>query len=88
MLWKGFQRPKRLDVDREGQTGRFGRFTAQPFERGWGTTIGKVTLVEPTEHGARAEMSIDSQFKIPVDTTASVHSVSLSYQPLLPLCHT
>jgi DNA-directed RNA polymerase subunit alpha len=40
MLWKGFQRPKRLDVDREGQTGRFGRFTAQPFERGWGTTIG------------------------------------------------
>ncbi len=40
MLWKGFQRPKRLDVDRDGQTGRFGRFTAQPFERGWGTTIG------------------------------------------------
>ncbi len=40
MLWKGFQRPKRLDVDRESQTGRFGRFTAQPFERGWGTTIG------------------------------------------------
>jgi len=40
MLWKGFQRPKRLDVERESQTGRFGRFTAQPFERGWGTTIG------------------------------------------------
>jgi len=40
MLWKGFQRPKRLDVERESLTGRFGRFTAQPFERGWGTTIG------------------------------------------------
>ena len=40
MLWKGFQRPKRLDVDRENQSNRFGRFTAQPFERGWGTTIG------------------------------------------------
>ena len=40
MLWKGFQRPKRLDVDRDSQTARFGRFTAQPFERGWGTTIG------------------------------------------------
>ena len=34
MLWKGFQRPKRLDVERETLTDRFGRFQAQPFERG------------------------------------------------------
>jgi phospholipid/cholesterol/gamma-HCH transport system substrate-binding protein len=27
-----------------------------------GTTIGKVTSVEPTEHGARAAMSIDRKF--------------------------
>src|SRR5215207_8981616 len=40
MLWKGFQRPKRLEFERESQTGRFGRFTAQPFERGFGTTVG------------------------------------------------
>ncbi len=40
MLWKGFQRPKRLDVDAASLTDRFGRFSAQPFERGWGTTIG------------------------------------------------
>lgn len=41
-----------------------------------GTTIGRVTAVEPTERGARATMSIDSDFKIPVDATANVHSVS------------
>jgi len=40
MLWKGFQRPKRLEFDRETLTDRFGRFHAQPFERGFGTTIG------------------------------------------------
>jgi DNA-directed RNA polymerase subunit alpha len=40
MLWKGFQRPKRLEVDRESLTPTYGRFTAQPFERGFATTIG------------------------------------------------
>src|SRR5215203_3468481 len=40
MLWKGFQRPKRLDFERDTLTDRYGRFTAQPFERGFGTTIG------------------------------------------------
>jgi DNA-directed RNA polymerase subunit alpha len=40
MLWKGFQKPKRLEVDRDDQTETFGRFTAQPFERGFATTVG------------------------------------------------
>ena len=53
-----------------------------------GTTIGKVTRVEPTERGARATMSIDSQFKIPVDATASVHSVSAIGEQYLDLVPT
>ncbi|HET7295010.1 MAG TPA: DNA-directed RNA polymerase subunit alpha [Vicinamibacteria bacterium] len=40
MLWKGFQKPKRLEVDRESQTEQYGRFFAQPFERGFATTVG------------------------------------------------
>jgi DNA-directed RNA polymerase subunit alpha len=40
MQWKGFQRPKRLEVDRDSLTDSYGRFTAQPFERGFATTIG------------------------------------------------
>ena len=40
MLWKGFQRPKRVEFERETLTDRFGRFSAQPFERGFGTTVG------------------------------------------------
>src|SRR5256712_12397676 len=40
MLWKGFQRPKRLECDLESLTPTYGKFYAQPFERGFGTTIG------------------------------------------------
>ncbi len=40
MLWKGFQRPKRLEVETEGASDRYGRFYAQPFERGFATTVG------------------------------------------------
>jgi DNA-directed RNA polymerase subunit alpha len=40
MLWKGFQKPKRLECDPADLTPTYGRFTAQPFERGFGTTIG------------------------------------------------
>ncbi|MFN6201856.1 MAG: DNA-directed RNA polymerase subunit alpha [Acidobacteriota bacterium] len=37
-MWTGFQKPKRLAC--ETMTDRYGRFSAQPFERGFGTTIG------------------------------------------------
>ena len=36
----GFQRPKFLECDYETLTGTYGRFTAQPFERGFGVTVG------------------------------------------------
>src|SRR5213083_386629 len=39
-LWTGFQMPRRLAADSETLTERYGRFSAQPFERGFGTTIG------------------------------------------------
>jgi DNA-directed RNA polymerase subunit alpha len=35
-----FTKPKRLEVDEETLTGSYGKFTAEPFERGYGTTIG------------------------------------------------
>ncbi len=40
MLWKGFQKPKRLAADTDTLTDKYGKFYAQPFERGFGTTIG------------------------------------------------
>ena len=39
-MWKGFQKPKRLACEVETLTDRYGKFSGQPFERGFGTTIG------------------------------------------------
>ena len=39
-MFKGFQKPKRLVANTETLTERYGSFNAQPFERGFGTTIG------------------------------------------------
>jgi DNA-directed RNA polymerase subunit alpha len=62
MLWKGFQRPKRLEFERETATERFGRFYAQPFERGFGTTIGNTlrrVLLSSIEGAAVTAVKID-----------------------------
>ena len=62
MLWKGFQRPKRLEVERDTLTDRFGRFYAQPFERGFGTTIGnglRRVLLSSIEGAAVTAVKID-----------------------------
>lgn len=53
-----------------------------------GTQIGKVTDVEPTETGALATMSINSDIKIPADATANVHSVSAIGEQYLDLVST
>jgi len=39
-MTKGFQKPKRLICDLETLSPIYGHFNAQPFERGFGTTIG------------------------------------------------
>ena len=62
MLWKGFQRPKRLEFERETLTDRFGRFYAQPFERGFGTTVGnslRRVLLSSIEGAAVTAVKID-----------------------------
>jgi DNA-directed RNA polymerase subunit alpha len=62
MLWKGFQRPKRLEFERETANDRFGRFYAQPFERGFGTTIGNTlrrVLLSSIEGAAVTAVKID-----------------------------
>ena len=38
--WRSIIRPKRLEVDEETLTAAYGKFTAEPFERGFGITIG------------------------------------------------
>jgi DNA-directed RNA polymerase subunit alpha len=62
MLWKGFQKPKRLEVDRDSLTDTYGRFYAQPFERGFATTIGNAlrrVLLSSIEGAAISAVRVD-----------------------------
>ena len=38
--WRDFQLPKRLECDESSYTNTYGKFTAAPFERGYGVTLG------------------------------------------------
>lgn len=38
--WRDFQMPKRLDCEESSYTQTYGKFVAEPFERGYGVTLG------------------------------------------------
>src|SRR5947207_9106683 len=61
-MFKGFQKPKRLVANTETLTDRYGMFYAQPFERGFGTTIGnglRRVLLSSVEGAAITTVKID-----------------------------
>jgi DNA-directed RNA polymerase subunit alpha len=61
-MFKGFQKPKRLVANTETLTDRYGMFTAQPFQRGFGTTIGnglRRVLLSSIEGAAITAVRID-----------------------------
>ena len=38
--WRGLELPSQVSVERSTLTSSYGKFTAEPFERGFGATIG------------------------------------------------
>ena len=60
--WKTFEMPKRLEVDKASLTPTFGKFVADPFKRGYGTTIGNAirrVLISSIEGAAITNLKID-----------------------------
>ena len=79
MLWKGFQKPKRLAADTETLTDKYGRFWAQPFERGFGTTIGNAlrrVLLSSIERSIRDAVS---------EKAGAEHFLGVTVQPMVKL---
>ncbi|PIE01551.1 MAG: DNA-directed RNA polymerase subunit alpha [Acidobacteria bacterium] len=57
-----FQRPRRIEFDREKLTDDYGKFSAEAFERGFGTTIGNAlrrTLLSSIEGAAIVAVKLD-----------------------------
>ena len=53
--WRGFELPTHVTLNKETATEQYGMFDAEPFERGYGVTIGnslrRVLLVKPRRRG-------------------------------------
>lgn len=61
-MWADFQKPKKLEYDVETLTQEYGRFVAQPMERGFGTTIGNAlrrVLLSSVEGAAVTAIRVD-----------------------------
>lgn len=60
--WKDLIRPKRLEAEKETLTPFYGKFTAEPFERGFGITIGnslRRILLSSLQGAALTSVKID-----------------------------
>ncbi len=60
--WRDFQMPKRLECDESSYTDTYGKFIAEPFERGYGVTLGnslRRILLSSIEGSAVTSIKID-----------------------------
>ena len=60
--WRNFELPSRVRLDNETSSDTYGRFTVEPFERGFGTTFGnrlRRVLLSSIEGTAVTSVKID-----------------------------
>lgn len=60
--WKTFEMPKKLEVDKGTLTQTYGKFVAEPFERGYGTTVGNAlrrVLISSIDGAAVTKIKVD-----------------------------
>ena len=60
--WKNFEMPKRIDCEESTYKDTYGKFIAEPFERGYGMTIGnslRRVLLSGVEGAAVISIKID-----------------------------
>jgi len=60
--WRGFELPTRVVCERESLTNSYGKFVAEPFERGFGTTVGnslRRVLLSSLEGGAITSVRVE-----------------------------
>ncbi len=92
--WKDLIRPKRLEVEKETLTPTYGRFTAEPFERGFGITIGnslRRILLSSLQGGAITSLKIDGvlhEFSTIPGTKEDVTEIILNLKEVRLKLHT
>lgn len=93
-IWKDLIRPKRLEVEKETLTPFYGKFTAEPFERGFGITIGnslRRILLSSLQGAAIASVKIDGvlhEFSTIPGTKEDVTEIILNLKEVRLKLHT
>jgi len=93
MQWKGLPKPKRLNVDFDTLTPQYGMFWAEPFERGYGITIGnslRRVLLSSIPGAAVSAVRIEGvlhEFSTIPDVVEDVTNIILNIKELLVKLH-
>ena len=91
--WKTFEIPKKLDVDQESLTPTYGKFLAEPFEKGFGTTLGnslRRVLLSSIEGAAATSVRIEGalhEFSAIEGVTEDVAEIVLNIKLLVLKYH-
>ena len=93
-IWKDLIRPRRLEVEKETLTPVYGKFAAEPFERGFGITIGnslRRILLSSLQGAAIASVKIDGvlhEFSTIPGTKEDVTEIILNLKEVRLKLHT
>jgi len=91
--WRDLIRPKVLEVDRESLTPIYGKFSCEPLERGFGTTIGnslRRVLLSSLQGAAISAIKIDGalhEFQTLPDVVEDVTDIVLNFKEVLLRMH-
>lgn len=93
MKWRNLLMPKEVEIDESVSTPTFGRFRIEPFERGFGYTIGnglRRTLISSIQGAAVVAVKIDGvrhEFDTIKGVKEDVTDIVLNLKQLIPVIH-
>src|SRR4051812_17600889 len=92
--WRDLIKPRRLDGDQESLTQTYGKFVAEPLERGFGTTLGnslRRVLLSSLQGAAITHVKIDGvdhEFTTISEVAEDVTDIVLNLKEVLLRMHT
>ena len=93
IAWKDFEMPSRIEVDEASYTPTYGKFIAEPLERGYGTTIGNAlrrVLLSSLEGAAITSIKLDGvlhEFSAASGVVEDVAEVVMNVKQLVLKAH-
>jgi len=92
--WRDLIKPRRMEVDQDSLTQTYGKFTAEPLERGFGTTLGnslRRVLLSSLQGAAISSVkieSVDHEFTTVPEVSEDVTDIVLNLKEVLLRMHT